>query len=73
MTTKLKEGIGRIGADCSGAFKPISGYDTTAQGYYDKCKTKGKIGQLQLKVCLVFQEFNSTRQNDTYWIILWNG
>ena len=53
---KLKEGIGKIGADCSGAFKPISGFDTTAQGYYDKCKTKGKIGQLQLaKVCLVFK------------------
>lgn len=54
---KLKEGIGKIGADCSGAFKPVSGFDTTAQGYYDKCKTKGKIGQLPLsKVCLVFKK-----------------
>lgn len=54
---KLKEGLGKIGADCSGAFKPVSGFDTTAQGYYDKCKTKGKIGQLPLsKVCLVFRK-----------------
>lgn len=54
---KLKEGIGRIGADCSGAFKPVSGFDTTAQGYYDRCREKGLITKLPLsKVCLVFRK-----------------
>lgn len=43
---KLAEGRGRIGADCSGAFFPVSGYDTTANGYYTKCKEKGAIGSL---------------------------
>jgi hypothetical protein len=53
---KLKEGIGKIGADCSGAFKPVSGFDTTAQGYYDRCRERGSIGKLPLsKVCLVFK------------------
>jgi len=54
---KLKEGEGRIGADCSGAFKPVSGFDTTAQGYYNKCIEKDVIGKLPLsKVCLVFRK-----------------
>ena len=43
---KLAEGRGRIGADCSGAFFPVSGYDTTANGYYARCKEKGTIGSL---------------------------
>lgn len=53
---KLYEGQGRIGADCSGMLKPISGYDTTAKGYYNKCVTKGKIDTIpRNKVCLVFK------------------
>lgn len=53
---KLKEGAEKIGADCSGALFPISGYDTTAQGYYNKCTKKGKIGTIPTdKVCLVFK------------------
>lgn len=61
---KLNEGKGRIGADCSGAFKPISGFDTTAQGYYDKCVKKGSIGKIPLsKVCLVFRRNLSGRIN----------
>jgi hypothetical protein len=56
-TDKLIEGIGRIGADCSGAFKPLSGFDTTAQGYYDRCRESGLITKLPLsKVCLVFRK-----------------
>lgn len=43
---KLKEGKGKNGSDCSGAHYPLSGYDTTAQGYYDKCVEKGKISTL---------------------------
>lgn len=53
---KLKEGKGKIGADCSGALVPVSGYDTTAAGYYNKSKEKGSIGCIPRdKVCLVFK------------------
>ena len=52
---KLKEGKGRIGADCSGAFFKMSGYDTTAHGYYNKCVEKGVISKLpKYKPCMVF-------------------
>jgi hypothetical protein len=54
---KLIDGKGSIGADCSGAFMPVSGFDTTAQGYYNKCNIKGTISKLPLsKVCLVFRK-----------------
>lgn len=54
---KLKEGEGKVGADCSGALKPVSGYDTTAQGYYNKCVEKGAIASIpRNKVCLVFKK-----------------
>lgn len=57
---KLKEGIGKIGADCSGALCQISGYDTTASGYYKKCVKQGGIASIPMnKVCLVFK-MNST-------------
>lgn len=53
---KLKEAAGKIGADCSGSLRPMSGYDTTAAGYYKKCVKKGRIGTLpRTKVCLVFK------------------
>lgn len=53
---KFKEGNGRIGADCSGAMCPVSGFDSTAQGFYNKCLTKGNIGQIdRSKACLVFK------------------
>ena len=53
---KLKEGAGRIGADCSGAMCPVSGFDTTAQGYYNKCSTKGNISSIPKDTtCLVFK------------------
>lgn len=52
---KLKEGAGRIGADCSGAFYPLSKGDKTAKGYYNACSTKGKINDLPKDVaCMVF-------------------
>lgn len=53
---KLREGQGRIGADCSGAMYPMSGFDTTAQNYYNKCIEKGLIVSIPRdKPCLVFK------------------
>lgn len=53
---KLAEGKGKIGADCSGALYPLSGYDTTAAGYYNRCTKKGTIDSIpEDKVCLVFK------------------
>lgn len=53
---KLKEGTGHIGADCSGVMYPVSGFDTTAQGYYNKCSTKGSITSIPKDTaCLVFK------------------
>lgn len=60
---KLKEGAGKFGADCSGALKPISGYDTTAQGYYERCVKKGRIATIPRdKVLLVFKENSEGRK-----------
>lgn len=57
---KLKEGKGKIGADCSGSIYPVSGYDTTAANYYKRCKSKGAIGSIPInKVCLVFKTNSS--------------
>ena len=61
---KLKAGKGKLGADCSGALFPVSGYDTTAQGYYDRCVKRGSIlGIPRNKVCLVFKVNGSGRIN----------
>ena len=55
LTVEMIEG--RLCADCSGLFSPISGYDDTAQGYYDKCVEKGRIGKIpKNKKCLLFRE-----------------
>lgn len=52
---KLKEGEGKPGADCSGSFYPVSGFDTTAQGYYNRCVLKGKISEIpRSRPCMVF-------------------
>lgn len=52
---KLIEGFEKIGADCSGSFYPISGFDSTAQGYYGRCKESGSIVKIpRSKVCQVF-------------------
>lgn len=53
---KFAEGKGKIGADCSGSLYPLSGYDTTAAGYYDRCTKKWAVGSIPKdKVCLVFK------------------
>ena len=52
---KLNEGKGKNGADCSGAHYLLSGYDTTANGYYKLCTKKGKINTMPTdKCCLLF-------------------
>jgi peptidoglycan hydrolase-like protein with peptidoglycan-binding domain len=53
---KLKEGEGRIGADCSGSFYPISGFDATADGYFKRCAVKSNVlGIPKDKICQVFK------------------
>ena len=60
---KLKEGEGKNGSDCSGAHYLLSGYDTTAQGYYEKCIKKGKIDSMpKNKVCLLFVWSDSSKR-----------
>lgn len=51
---KLEEGLNHIGADCSGSFYPVSGFDTTAQGYYNRCIDKGPVKDIPNKPCMVF-------------------
>jgi hypothetical protein len=54
---KLKEGEGKIGADCSGSFYHVSGFDTTASGYYNRCADKDLIVKIpRSKVCQVFKK-----------------
>lgn len=61
---KLKEGNGRIGADCSGCMCPVSGFDTTAQNYYSKCTEKNTITFIpRNKPCLVFKGKSITSIN----------
>ena len=71
---------GRLCADCSGLFAPISGYDDTAHGYYDKCVEKGRIGQIpRNKKCLLFREQNGRMvhmagyEGNGYLVEMWNG
>lgn len=61
---KLKEGNGKIGADCSGCMCPVSGFDTTAQNYYNKCTEKNTIASIPRdKPCLVFKGKSTTSIN----------
>lgn len=70
---KLKEGEGRPGSDCSGMHHDLSGYDTTAQGYYDKCTSKGQFSTLPIKdLCLLFRGKSSNSIKHTG-IYLGNG
>lgn len=53
-----KSGIeGRICADCSGLFTPVSGYNMTANDYYKQCVVKGAVKDMPLnKVCMLFRK-----------------
>ena len=59
---KLKEGKGKPGADCSGAIFPVSGYDTTAAGYYNRCVQKGTISSNPAKGIKLIQFDEVTKQ-----------
>lgn len=78
LTVEMIEG--KLCADCSGLFAPISGYDDTAHGYYEKCVEKGRIGQIpRNKKCLLFREENGRKIHmagylgNGYLIEMWNG
>lgn len=53
---KLEEGVGKPGADCSGAIYPLSRNDVGASSYYrDQCSERGPIRQIPEDLaCLVF-------------------
>ena len=57
---KLVEGKGKIGADCSGSFYPLSKGDATVKGYYQSCQRSGKVGVLKDMprnvACMVFNK-----------------
>lgn len=64
---KLQNGLNHVGSDCSGAHCGISGYDTTAQGYYNKCTKTGKIKTLpKNQVVLLFYSSNGSSKNITH-------
>jgi hypothetical protein len=67
---KLKEGFGKPGSDCSGQHYLLSGYDTTAQGYFDKCPERGTIDTLPLHDCVLLfrgQSDKSLKHTGTYY------
>ena len=70
---KLKEGQGKPGSDCSGMHHDLSGYDTNAQGYYNRCTGKGPFSTLPTRsLVLLFK--GSSSQNITHTgIYLGNG
>ncbi len=65
---KFIDGKGKIGADCSGSFYAVSGYDTTAAGYYSKCAVKGDIKDIPRYLpCQVFKTNSSGSINHIGW------
>ena len=57
MVSKLKEGLNRIGADCSGGFTPMRNKNQTARAYYNETKIKGRIAEMpKYKTCLVWNK-----------------
>lgn len=70
---KLVAGLGKIGADCSGAFYQLAGSDNTAAGYYAGCIEKGSIDTLPDKPCMVFKENSSGKIYHIGWYRPENG
>ena len=72
---KLKEGKGRPGSDCSGMHYKLSGYDKTAQGYYDeeKASRKGGISSLPLYDCVLLFKGQSSKNITHTGIYLGDG
>lgn len=61
QTVSIENVEGKIGADCSGFLRPLSGYDNTAAGYYKECVKRGDISKMPKdKMCLVFRNENGS-------------
>lgn len=60
---KLKEGDGKFGTDCSGEHYGLSGYDKTAQAYYNEVPDdrKGTIDTLPIHSCVILYKGKSAK------------
>lgn len=57
FNAKLKEGKGKIGADCSGSIFPLAKVDRTARGHFNACSVTGPISEMPKdRYCLVFNK-----------------
>ena len=56
---KLLEGKGKPGADCSGMHFKASGYDCTAQRYFERCPEKGTMDSLPISDIVLLFKGNS--------------
>ena len=72
---KLKEGEGRPGSDCSGMHYGLSGYDKTAQGYYDEepKEKKGTFNTLPISDLVLVYKGQSASSITHTGIYLGNG
>lgn len=72
---KLKEGDGKPGSDCSGMHYGLSGYDKTAQGYYNEApdKKKGTIDSLPIHNLVILYRGESSSKITHTGIYLGDG
>lgn len=70
---KLKEGEGKPGSDCSGMHCALSGYDVTAQGYYERCTRTGSFSTLPTRDLVLLFKGTSTKNIKHTGIYLGNG
>ena len=72
---KLREGQGKPGSDCSGMHYGLSGYDKTAQGYYDESPDdkKGTIDTLSIHDLVILYRGQSKSKITHTGIYLGNG
>lgn len=72
---KLREGEGKPGSDCSGMHYGLSGYDKTAQGYYDESPDdkKGTIDTLPIHDLVILYRGKSSSNITHTGIYLGNG
>lgn len=72
---KLREGEGKPGSDCSGMHYGLSGYDKTAQGYYDESPDdkKGTIDTIPIYDLVILYRGQSKSKITHTGIYLGNG
>lgn len=72
---KLREGEGKPGSDCSGMHYGLSGYDKTAQGYYDESPEdkKGTIDTIPIRDLVILYRGQSKSKITHTGIYLGNG